>query len=685
MKLARKVLSTVLMIGMLLSNMVVPVSFAVAATNDSGAGGGGGNSETVTSVVYAVYAPSDITFAPGRNATELNFNWYSNSNSPNNATVQVAKKADMTGTDFPANKATVYTGSVSPAVTGFLSNKVTVTNLLESTQYVYRVGDGSDADWSPVYNFTTHQTDSFSFLSVGDPQIGASGSVTSDTNGWKDTMSKAFAQNPDVSFLAALGDQINDNTDESEYTGFFAPPELQSLPVSTLIGNHENGAPNYTYHFNPPNLSSQYGITANTSSDYYYTYGKTLFMVLNTNNPSGAEHSAFMDQAIAATPNATWKVVMFHQDIYGSADHALDTAIVNLRQALFPVFDKDKIDLVLDGHDHCFTRSYQMLGDQAQKDQNVDADGAVLNPTGTLYMTLNSGSGSKYYDLQPTPETYSAVRKQIYVPTFSKITETPNSLNISTYRTDTMAMTDTYTLKKLGSQPTLDLSQLTLTANGANLATDNPSSNVKLSLAAQNSQSATVDLTGAYVIYKTDKPDNLSIAADGTVTVKQKPALDTTAKVWAEVYNGSTFVSSNQVDINVTNPYGLAVVTLAADGSTLSTDTTGASIKLNLTGKDTLNANMDLSSATVNYKTDNDGVLTISSDGTVTVQTKPAHSVIVNISADVSVNGKTVTSNTVPVTVGPTTVTGISISDARSQGATTVPVTVSGVVSASKN
>ncbi|MDR3601433.1 MAG: fibronectin type III domain-containing protein [Desulfosporosinus sp.] len=610
----------------------------LVASGSSGSGGGGSG-----------YAATDITLAPGKNATELNFAWYSNVVS-SSSVVQVAKKTDMTGADFPASKATTFTGTTSAAITGFFANKVTVTNLLESTQYIYRVGDGSDANWSPVYNFTTHQTNSFSFLAVGDPQIGAGGSVESDTAGWKDTMSKALAQSPDVSFLASLGDQVNSNSNEDQFNGFFAPPELRNLPVAPLVGNHDNGAPNYSYHFNLPNLSAQYGLTTNTSSDYYFTYGKSLFMVLNTNNSSGAEHDAFMQQAIDANPNVTWKVVMFHQDIYGSANHSTSADIVNLRQALFPVFDKYKIDLVLDGHDHSYTRTYQMFGDQALTGQNVDADGAVVNPLGTLYMTLNSGSGSKYYDLQPTPETYAAVREQIKVPTFSKITETANSLNISTYRTDTMAMTDTYTIKKdTIQQPSLDLSQVTLTADGATLATEDSSSKIKLSLAGIDSQGAAVDLSGAYVVYKTDQPDILAIAADGTVTVKNKPVMDEVVKVWVEVHDGSNLVSSNQLDVNVKNPYGLAAVTLTADGNTLSANV--PTIQLNLAGKDTLGTDMDLSSATTEYKTDKEGVLAISPAGIVTVQTMPANNATINISAEVSLNGKTITSNTVPVAV----------------------------------
>ena len=90
-----------------------------------------------------------------------------------------------------------------------------------------------------------------------------------------------------------------------------------------------------------------------------------------------------------------------------------------------------------------------MLGGVSQK-TTTDANGAVVNPKGTLYMTFNSASGSKYYEMQ-SPDlngTYEAVKQQIHVPTISLMSVTSNNLTISTYRTDTMAQTDTYTIAK---------------------------------------------------------------------------------------------------------------------------------------------------------------------------------------------------------------------------------------------
>jgi uncharacterized membrane protein len=60
-------------------------------------------------------------------------------------------------------------------------------------------------------------------------------------------------------------------------------------------------------------------------------------MVLNSNNTSAASHRAFIQNAVAANPNITWKIMMFHHDIYDSACHSVEASILNLRASLFTV------------------------------------------------------------------------------------------------------------------------------------------------------------------------------------------------------------------------------------------------------------------------------------------------------------------------------------------------------------
>lgn len=385
-----------------------------------------------------------IVFSPGKNSSEVNFNWIS-ANSTVDTVLQIAKKSDMTGSAFPEDKTKTFTGVKADASQGFSSNKLTVTGLTEATSYIYRIKTGDNL-WTPVYDYSTEKTDSFSFLLAGDPQIGSSGNVSNDTNGWVDTMKKAVQKFPNASFLASLGDQIENASNEAQYDGYFKPEELKNLPVAALPGNHDNDAGTLN-HFNAPNQSQEYGVT-NAGGDYYFTYGNTLFMVLNSNNKSAAGHKAFMEKAITANPNATWKVVMFHHSMYSSANHSTEESIANFRNAMFPVMDELKIDVVLAGHDHNYTRSYQMKGGIPQKDQKLDDKGRVVDPTGTLYITANSASGSKYYTLKAIPEEYAAVRSQIRIPTFSRINVTSDGFYIDTYRTDTMEITDSYSIFK---------------------------------------------------------------------------------------------------------------------------------------------------------------------------------------------------------------------------------------------
>ncbi|WP_336789072.1 metallophosphoesterase [Paenibacillus sp. MMO-177] len=429
----RKGLYSVLVASVLATSLTATL---VNAADEPGTG--------VSTQAVDPYTVSNLMLNPGADESQVNLTWYSAATQPVGTVVQIAKKADVVDGVFPVATAASFNGTSSAAVAGFFSNKATITGLQESTDYVYRVGDGLDEHWSTAYNFSTKDSHDFSVMFVGDPQIGAGGNAVTDGAGWANTLTKATQMFPDMSYIMSAGDQVNTASSETEYTNFLNPSQLRNLPVATVVGNHD-GAVNYKYHYNQPNESSQYGITV-AGGDYYYTYGETLFMVLNSNSANSAEHETFMKNAIDANPNARWKIVTFHHSIYSAASHATDTQILNLRQALFPVFDKLKIDLVFMGHDHSYVKTYQMEGDQAIKGQAMD-NGVFVNPKGIMYLTANSASGSKYYDLKTTfTDYYSDVKSQLKVPTFSMINIDHNTISVDTYRTDTMAKVDTYTM-----------------------------------------------------------------------------------------------------------------------------------------------------------------------------------------------------------------------------------------------
>ena len=452
---------------------------------------------------------TQISISPGRNESEFNFAWYSKEGelSPK---VKISKNKDM-------SNAIEFNGTQSNAVPGYLSNKVIVNGLENSTKYYYSYG--TNGNWSEPVEINTQSTDRFSFILVGDPQIGSSlkntatgeseamgqdKSARNDSFNWNDTLNKALSLFPNTSFMISAGDQISIRNkkatteealvyteNEIEYVGYLNPDVLKSLPTSTTIGNHDAVSGNYSYHFNNPN-ASELGSTV-AGGNYYYTYGNTLFINLNTNNRNIAEHKQFIEEAVNSYKDSTWRVVTLHQDIYGSGEHSNEPEIVELRYSLVPIFEENNIDLVLTGHDHTYARSKILKGGVIDEEKFISEDeyeeffdqefesgytdlvtdntyldylesigdenavvtdlniesGKVVDPDGILYITANSASGSKYYDNVPRQQVYVANRWQEDVPTFSSISVDEVSLSISTYRTDTMEKIDeTYTIVK---------------------------------------------------------------------------------------------------------------------------------------------------------------------------------------------------------------------------------------------
>lgn len=362
----------------------------------------------------------------GEDETKMNLTWYANTNTL--GTVQLAKAGAMINGEFPSQFTTVEATNNQANDKGFYYNQATLANLEENTKYVYRVVNGDQV--SKIYDFTTKDFDgSYNFIFAGDPQIGASGSASKDTEGWDKTLSDSINKfNPN--FILSAGDQVNTASDENQYSGYLDHEELTSVPQATTIGNHDSSSNAYTQHFNLPNETAK-GETA-AGTDYWYVYNNTLFMNINTNNTSTAEHKAFMKEAIKENQDVRWKVVVFHHSVYSVASHSVESSILKRREELTPVFDDLGIDVVLMGHDHVYVRSNMMKGmkvSQETKDLT-----SVTDPEGILYLTANSASGSKYYDIKTNISTdFVAKMDQSKQRSISNIEVSENSFKVTTY------------------------------------------------------------------------------------------------------------------------------------------------------------------------------------------------------------------------------------------------------------
>ena len=407
-----------------------------------------------------------LNLTVGKDETEMNLTWYANTSEI--GTVEYAKASE--DGEFPSEFTTVNATGNQSNDNGFYYNQATLTNLEENTKYVYRLVNNDTV--SKTYEFTTEDFDgSYNFILAGDPQIGASGNATNDTEGWKKTLQDSINKfDPD--FILSAGDQVNTASNESQYSGYLASEYLTNTPQANVVGNHDSSSNAYSQHFNLPNVSGKGATTA--GSDYWYVYNNTLFMNINSNNMSTAEHKAFMEEAIAANPDARWKVVSFHHSVYSVANHAVEGDILQRREELTPVFDELGIDVVLMGHDHVYVRSNIMKGMQVVTDtSNLQS---VTDPDGVLYVTANSASGSKYYNIKTDISTeFVAKMDQSKQRSISNIEVNENEFKITTYlydaNNDDWAVLDTFAINKTEVQEA-DKTALKIAVDLANAITD---------------------------------------------------------------------------------------------------------------------------------------------------------------------------------------------------------------------
>lgn len=271
---------------------------------------------------------------------------------------------------------------------------------------------------------------------------------------------QAFSAMPD--FVMNTGDTVYDNGRDSEYGRYFFPvynadepgprlgaPLLRSVPLYSVLANHDLNAPGSTvdfdrqgdalgwytnFHFplNGPEPTFPTPIKGAEArvrefreaagdryprmANYSFDYGDGHFLCLDSNlflDPTDPALQAWIERDLKAT-DAAWRFVVYHHPAFNVGNEHYDEQHMRV---LSPVFERGGVDVVLSGHEHNYQRTRplrfaprdvsgakkvaegtRLVPGDFTVDRAFDGDKA-RKADGIVYIT--TGAGGKYlYDLE---------------------------------------------------------------------------------------------------------------------------------------------------------------------------------------------------------------------------------------------------------------------------------------------
>ncbi len=323
-------------------------------------------------------------------------------------------------------------------------------SLRPGTRYAYRVGGGQS--WSEWFAFVTAAAAPapFRFLYLGDAQTGLD-SV------WPRAARAAYAQAPDARMIVEAGDTVTEGYDDNLWRqwaagmGFIAA-SLPSLPVP---GNHDEhrppSAPDSKKVLQPSELwRAHFALPATGRRRSGFSGSRSITW---TTRACGSSPSTPIRLRTRTTSRASGPASR-PRPWRGSGPSCRTTRIAGpssssttrstrwrrgvttseMRNALVPLYDEFRVDLVLQGHDHAYARSLPLkAGRPAGPDER-----------GTVYVISNSGA--KTYDID-SPHARLMKKMLTNLQSYQVIAVDGRALKFESYTADGR-LVDAFELKK---------------------------------------------------------------------------------------------------------------------------------------------------------------------------------------------------------------------------------------------
>ncbi|PIV54789.1 hypothetical protein COY52_13015 [Candidatus Desantisbacteria bacterium CG_4_10_14_0_8_um_filter_48_22] len=339
---------------------------------------------------------------------------------------------------------------------GYYVHEVTLTGLSPDTAYHYRCG--AAGKWSRDYTFVTAP-------SKGDtsPLYFAAMADARNLESIRDAIIE-LGRSKNPMFVTWVGDFVNSGSVQSEWDSWFSSAQdlIANAPLIPVLGNHEEEAPQYFDQFDLPSNEKYYSLN----------YGNVHFIVLNSAFddsrilPGSAQYNWLQSdlQQTDADTDITWKIVLFHTPVYSSASgHPSNTG---LRSDIEPLFNQYGVDVVFNGHNHSYERTYM-----------IRENGQILQTGPTFYVTEGDSTGTVYVVVagmsplyEPGWNSWTAYFEKTY--NYGMVTVEGDTLSFKAMRQDD-TLIDTFAIIKREPQGP---AKLKITTPPVVVPKDNPSS-----------------------------------------------------------------------------------------------------------------------------------------------------------------------------------------------------------------
>lgn len=287
--------------------------------------------------------PKQITLTLGEDDSKIGVNWVTDKKI--NDSILWYKEKD-------ANEWVKKVGTSHDLKGGVLKgHKVLMDNLKQDTTYQYRVGDIENK--SDVLEFKTAKNNGFSFIFVADPQAVSE----KDYMAFKKCLDYATKDyNPD--FIVNAGDITQNGYKSVEWEACFEVlgRYFEKYPTISIAGNHEDKGDKFFTQYSGRFFMP--GVKLNTPYDATlgeFKYQNTHIVTLNTEIMKEKEYREKQLNWLKDTftkSDKKWKILVIHRGMY-MVNHNPKT----IRKYFGNLLEEIGINLVLNGHDHVYTRA----------------------------------------------------------------------------------------------------------------------------------------------------------------------------------------------------------------------------------------------------------------------------------------------------------------------------------------